>query len=681
MSIPTYTELTLLRSHPHETNLWLSIYKPTTVLSVQLNNASAAPGDRIIPYDNVFEGWYTSVESGMTMYIGTTPGAKDVGRIRVRSATDSTITVAENSDINWEDNLFLTVVKFWEIDAIYPRITSTGTTTYWYKDYDIEYTNQNDVLGTVVCMGPHNARFLRDGTGTVYYSATGTYSLLGSDPLTYEWWFDGATVTGSSALTPGNVYYSSPGHYTTRLKVTDSNGVVDTSYRHISIYDRLEEGPNVPILDWSFISLEGSRDSGGWTARLSVRENIEDIVDGALVVIFADDWYGGVKTPIGGNAVGRNYVVFTGYILDGTINYNYVSSSVEFQVGSPTEVMKLAEGFSVAVNSSVDPSAQDADDDNIPSAWVLVKDMDCRRAIYHYLRWHSTVLMTNDFQFLGTDYAIEYFDANRSSLYDAIDGLMKGTLVGNVVCDRQGKIWAEVSIMATDGAISGSFPNTMLLDNQDWMGSPIIDEQPINEVSYIEMGGIYFDSAGGGYSGTSTAYLSAAPGEAPAYRGKVERIQGLALSSQTMLNKLNGNVFAYKNARYPDIQFNLVGNYRCFDIAPQETVKVNLQATDTPRGIVWSQKLFHPLSMSWTYNSRNGTFLPTINLHEVTQGFPATTQEIPPIPPAAGGDGGGYDVPPIFVPPIVIPGGGTIQIYHNYQWVCTVTGLNFIDDC
>ena len=132
--IPTSAELTLLRSHPQETQLWMSIYQPITILSVQLNNATGTPGDRVIPYDNIFEGWYTSVESGMTMYVGTTPGAKDVGRVRVRSATDSTITVAENSDINWRDDLFLSVVRFWEIDAVYPRITATGTDTYWYKD-------------------------------------------------------------------------------------------------------------------------------------------------------------------------------------------------------------------------------------------------------------------------------------------------------------------------------------------------------------------------------------------------------------------------------------------------------------------------------------------------------------------------------------------------------------------
>lgn len=681
MSIPSASELTLLRSHPQETQLWLSIYKPTTILSVQLNNPSAAPGDRVIIYDNIFEGWYTDIVSGMTMLVGTTPGARDVGRIRVRSATDSTITVAENWDIKWQDNLFLTVINFFEIDAVYPRITSTGTNTFWYKDYDVEYTDQNDLLGTFICMGPHHASFIEGGTGTsVYYTATGTSSLLGSTPLTYYWEFEGGTPGSGTSQTPGYVYYDTPGHYTTSLRITDSNSVVDNSYRHVSIYNRPGVGPSVPILNWSLSSLDGNRESGGWSARISVREDVSDISDGALVVIFADDRYGTTTQSIGGNAQNRQRIVFAGYIVDGSINYNYQTSSIDFDVGSPTEIMKLAEGFSVACNSSVDPSGQDASDDDIPSAWVLVKDMDCRRAIYHYLRWHSTVLLTTDFQFLGTDRAIEYFDADRESIFSAIDKLMRGTLYGNACCDRQGKIWAEVSIAATDGAISGSFPNTMLLDRQDWMGNPVIDEVLNNEVSYIEMGGIYFNSLGGGYSGTSTPYLCCAPGEAPAYRGKVERIQGLALSSQTQLNKLAGNVFAYRNSKYPQVDFALVGNYRHIDIAPQETIRVSLSPSDTPRGITWSAKLFHPITMGWKYNPRDGTFLPNITLHEVTQGYDAQTMAIPPVPPTQDPGGGGWEIPPIYIPPITIPGGGLINIFHNGVWVCSVSGINFLDD-
>lgn len=669
MTAVTPTELNLLRSRPHETTLWLSIYKPTVIMTAQVNDLSAAPGLRIITYDNPSDpGDYMYVEEGMMMYVGTTPGARDIGRIRVRSATATTITVAENSDIEWADNLYLTLVEFWEIDAVYPRITSTGTSTYWYKDYDIAYDNQNDELGMFICMGGHYAGF----KGQVFLSATGTTSLMGN-ALSYSWVLPGSDIGTSLSLTPGWVTYNTPGHYTIKLTVSDTvTFVEDKSYRQISIYDRPGEGNNVPILNWELISMEGSREQGGYRARIKIRENVEDVVDGSLVVIFADDKYGGTDQSIGGNAVNRQKIVLVGYILDGSISYNYNDSSAEFSIGSPTEIMKLTEGFGVALDSSSDPSAQGTSDNNYPSPWVLMLDMNCRRAIYHYLRWHSTVLFTNDFQFLGTDKNIQNFDADRESVYDAVSNLMAGTLQGNVVCDRQGKIWAEVSVAATHNA-TGTFVNTFDILKQDWINSPSIEEEYNDVVSYLEMGGISFETA----TGTWAAYLACAPGATPAYRGRVQKMEGMALLSQSDLNTICGDVFAYLNSRYAHVGIDLSGNYRNLDIAPQEIVSLSVDAADTPKRIVWNKKPFHITEMSWQYDPRRGIFLPTISLHEITHGFAATTITIPPVPPTTDPGGGGYDIPPIKIPPISFT--GFLYVYHNGVFVALVSGLNFVD--
>lgn len=670
----TSTELNLLRSRPHETNLWLSIYKPPTVFACRVKNPAAAPGLRIVAYDTVTTGAWTNLRYGMTMYVGTTLGGRDIGRIRIKTADASAIIVAENSDINWADTLYLTVVNFYEINAMYPRMDTPDpadlTQQVWYKDWDLAYTNQNSNLGSLVCMGSHYAGFMSTPTGTcdVYYSASGTLAFeLPNSNYSCSWNFEGASITGSTANTPGYVSYGTPGHYTTRLFVTNNNtGATDTSYRHISIYNRPENGTSVPILNWELLSLDGSRDAGGYQGRIKIRESTEDVVDGALIVIFADDAYGGTKGSIGGNAKNRQTIFFVGYILDGSISYNYEDSSVEFNVGSPTEVMKLSQGLVTSVRSSSDPAGEDAVDNDIPSAWALLKDMNCRRAMYHYLRWHSTVMMTNDFMFNGTDQYIEYFDADRESLYDGINNLMKGTLYGDVVCDRQGRIYAEVSVAATDLAAS-SFPAAMTIFKQEWLGTPVIEESFNYKLSYLEMGGIQFTIAPTGtFGGTSAGYLSCAPGTSPAYRGNVQTLEGLAINSQAYLNDLSGNVFAYLNSKYAHVEFELDGNYRNLDIAPQEIVSVDLIASDTPQKLVWNSKAFHPTGMSWNYNPQKGILLPTLTLHEVTQGYDGTTIIIPPIPPV--------DipvvppVPPFVIPPFVIP-----------TWPTgTSTGTNFM---
>ncbi len=687
----TVAEETLLRTRPHNTKLYLSIYKPNTVLACQVNDVSISKGARTINYDNVTSGSYQLIQSGMTMYVGSYPGWSDRGRIRVRFADASKITVVENSHIDWEDDLYLTVVSFFEISARYPRIVASGTSTYWYKEYDIPYTNQNSVLGSFVCMGSHFAGFLEgypDDPGgqhcEVYYSASGTSNLKG-EPLSYFWFFEGATVTGSNQHTPGYITYNAPGFYTTRL-IVSGTASADISYRHVSIHDRpdinVTSAWNLPVIKWSLTDLSGSRDQGGYMARIRIDENVPDTVlrDGSLIVIFADDWYGNTKQSIGGNSLGRQHIVFTGYVMDGTIQYNYQSSFVEFEVGSPTEIMKISEGFSVSIQDSRDPSNDAATNPDIPSGWVVLLDMDIKRAIYHYLKWHSTVLLCCDFQYKGYDYPIQYFDSDRTSLYDAVNSLLEGAVPGKLVSDRQGKLWAESDIF-----IDWSYyDEVMQITKQDWMGDPVIDQSMVDTVSSIEVGGIAYKPLDN--PPTSTAYLSAAPGTTPNYKGKVMQRQGLALDSQAQLNSLAGNLLAQLNNQFPAIDLTLAGNYRNYDIAPQERIFFNIDDSDTVRGFHFTSKRFYITDMRWSYDPKNETFIPNVTLCAIQSGMPGETIPIPAVAPVEGDDGGGWEVPPIVIPPIVIPPISIpsfiltgFPIYDDGIFIVTGTAMDFAE--
>jgi hypothetical protein len=676
--IPTQAQLNLLRTQPHSTRLYLSVYQPSTVLACRVNNVGATTGDRSIPFDSVTSGNYALVQSGMTLYVGSIAGAFDKGMVRVKSASSGVLTVAENSHINWKDDDYLTVINFFEINAVYPRIIQNPLDelqTIWYKDYDIEYIDQNTVLGSFINMGPHYAGFRENGICNVYYSASGTSNLLGEN-LAYSWFFEGASVTGSSVLNPGNISYSTPGHYTTRLTVTSTSGGIDTSYRHVSIYDRPEQGINAPITQWSFSDMSGSRDQGGYSAKISIQQSIPQnlIRDGSLIVIFADDWYGNIHQSIGGNALGRESVVFVGYVLKGSIQYNYRDSTVEFEVGSPSEVMKLSEGFSVSIQSS-GTTAEESD--NI-SPWINVDAMTVRRALYHYLRWHSTVLMTNDFEFVGLDRPLQFFDADRTSLYDAVQSAMQSILVGGVTCDRQGKIWSEVDLYIKPEY----FATTFTLTNRDWMEEVKIEESYTEQTSFVECGGVAFDGS------TSTPLISQAPGMTPGYRGSVEQIQGLALLDQDELDQITGRIYSQRNLTYPNVEVDLVGNYRNFDIAPQERVPITLVSTDTLRGITFNGKRFFVGRVSWRHDPESETFLPSISFIErgdgvkgiavvidtdpddppVIPGVPVPV--IPPPPPD------GWDIPPInppVIPPVIPPSGTGSGFGGLVQWSPVLT--------
>lgn len=628
------SQIETIRSQSQQSDIYLSIFRPTTILSCKVNSAPITKGAITIPYNTVSAGSFTSVESGMILLVGSVAGKSDYGRVRVRSITSTQMIVAENSHINWKNDLFLTVLKYVEVLPIYPRIINdpgNAENVIFYKDYDIPYTNQNTILGTFVCSGPHRAAFKEGSTAQIYYSSSGTYNLNG-ETLSHSWWFDGASVTGSSLAEPGFVSYPNTGHFVTRHIVSGTSGGIDTTYRYVSIYDRPGVGPNLPIRDWEFSSLDGSRDGGGYTTEIIIREPLPTtLIGNEVIVFFTDDFYNDVNVSLGGNSLNNEKIFFVGYIDESSIKYNYEESSVSFKVGSVTDIMKKEEGFAISVENKADPST-----------WYELKNMDCRKALYHYLRWHSTVLMTTDFRFNGLDRQIQYFDSDRESLYDAINNFMSSTLVGEVVSDRQGMIWSEVTSEATPDA-TASFPPRMNITKRDWMNQPDIKENVIEPDSYLEMGGIAYS---GPVTGTFSALMSCAPGNAPGYHGRATRQQGLALTGQSHLNQLVGSMFAHKNAQYPSINAEFVGNYRNLDIAPLEALGMYISQDDTNRNITISGS-YYPRSMSWSRDSEHGSLIPSATLNVIVTGTNADTIVIPDAPSEGGVSQPGFRIPPL----------------------------------
>jgi hypothetical protein len=668
MTVPTAGETTLLRTQPQRTKLWLSVYQPLTTLACRVNDGSITKGEREITYDTVSNGTFTNVSSGMTMYVGTTLGGDEKGRIRVRSATSTVITVAENSHIDWENNDYLTIVNFFEINPVYPRIVQDASDPFdliFYKDYDIAYSDQNTNLGTLINMGGNLAGFVNE---PVYFTAEGTENLNG-EGLNYQWNLGGSDTPSFTGQIPGLINYSSPGHFLVGLEVSgSSSGVIDQSWRHISIYNRPEDGSNNPILSWELTDFSGSRKDGGYTVTVKIFQSVpENIIrDGSLIVIFSDDWYGGTKQSIGGNGINRSKIVFSGYVVSGSISYNWRESEIEFDVVSPTKIMGSAEGFSISLESVSNVNTEVQNNEDIPNGWVVLEDLTPKKAIFHYLKWHSTVLKTQDVKFLGYGFndPVQFFDSDRESLFDAVDSFVSSGLLGSTVADRQGNIYLESPGWSQQE--TGTFNTGYHITNKDWMGEPKIDETLTEDLSFIEMGGISYQ---GPSTNISLAHLASSPGNAPGYRGGLERIQGLVLRDQTHLNLLAGDLLAFRNRDFQTILFSLVGNFRNYDIAPQEFIPFTIDSGDTVRGIEFVQKLFLLEQISYQYSSRNEFLSSTLLLLEKTIGVEGDTIDIPDIPPTEGGDnsgGGGFDIDPITIPPIPPPPNFGIGVDAGY---------------
>lgn len=610
----------------------MSIFQPVAIFKAQVNNASAGKGDRVITFDSVTLGAYTAIGDGMTMFVGSTPGGQEIGKIRVRSAISTQITVSENSDIYWRDNLYLTIFRYRELWPVFPRIIldpNNNNNVIFYKDWDVQYTNQNAILGTFVNAGPHRAATLDPASGLarVYYSSTGSYNMLGSS-LTYSWFFEGAMVTGSTSIEPGYINYNAPGHYETRLTINGSNGESDTTYRYVSIYNEA----NPPIQKWQVDSVQGSRDEGGYTASFKVFEIIP-IQEHAIVVLFGENYYGDTKVNLGGNALNAGDIFYVGYVDKDSIQYDYEHSEVSFTASSITDIMKKSSGFSVSVKSV--PT---------PAYWYELADMDSRRALYHYLRWHTTALSIADFQFLGTDYKIQFFDSDRESMFDAINNYMMNTMLGKVVSDRQSKAWIEVDAMAYTNPTGSFSPPIMDITTRDWMNTPNVEERLTDDISYLEYGGVAYSGVN---TGTFTPIIGSAPGDAPGFYGGIDNHEGLALLDQNQLNQLVGNIFANKNSPFPAVGIEAGINASNLDIAPQEGIGLHILKTDTVRNLA-VDGLYTIDSMSWKYNPKDYIILPTVDFKQIVNGDVGQTVTIPSIDDI----GGGFEVPAFELPPL-----------------------------
>jgi hypothetical protein len=461
-------------------------------------------------------------------------------------------------------------------------------------------------------MGCHRPVLLENGTASVYYSSTGTLNLLG-DALSYNWSFEGGTPSGSFSSDPGYIDYSTPGDYITKLVVTSSSGAVDTAYRYVSVKNKIGEGDITPIQRWSMESLSGSRGEAGYSVTLKIYDNIT-IDDNAVVMLLAEDWSGSTKASFGGYK-NASEIFFVGYVDAGSIEYNYQLSYQTFTASSITAIMKKLTGFSVSVESK--PS---------PGTWFELYDMDVRRALYHYLRWHTTVLSLSDFTFVGNDYKIQYYDVDRTSLFESVNGIMSNGLLGSLASDRQGRLWAEVNPYAYINP-TGTFHPVMDITRRDWLGEPSIQAKINDVVSYLECGGVAYS---GVVTGTYGAFLSGAPGVTPSFAGSVEETQGLIIEGQEHLNAISGNVWANRNQPYPSVSMDMGTPVRNLDIAPQEVVSLKVSKSDTTKQIE-IDGLYIPSSFTWSYNSEKATLLPSVELTGLVDGVPGDTIIIPPI--------------------------------------------------
>src|SRR5690349_10860790 len=132
----TSPELELLRADGQWTKLYLAVLNPNTIYTARLASLPSSNDNVHTISVNTESGTLANVKPGMTIYVGTTAGAFDLGMCRVRKTPiTGTWYIGLTSQITWQSNAYLTIVDDFDLWAKHAVIDSGALK----MDVDVAY--------------------------------------------------------------------------------------------------------------------------------------------------------------------------------------------------------------------------------------------------------------------------------------------------------------------------------------------------------------------------------------------------------------------------------------------------------------------------------------------------------------------------------------------------------------
>lgn len=657
MTVPIpVNDLNLLRAENHQIEIYGTFLVPDVLWTAQVN-ATPSRGDTTFAFDNGSGTNFTAIEPDMPVWVGSTPGGRDIGTLRVRSITSGdggvtgTLTVARNV-LTLVNNYYLSFPNDHPLMPKYPLIVGDPDTADFRKDGDIVYSDQNENLAPVVVAGPHQADFLTGLSITFDPHLENSYPMApGATITTYAVSCvpsAGFSDTINTSTGVGSIRFAATGKYWVKYTITDSNGTSQSSYRFYYIHSTDPTAPDYPFTDFTCSSINGQWDRGGWSANVNFHADADltDIYDKQLAIIWGRASYGSIKNtnitlwqePV------RNLI--TGYLRQSEIPRNLATgvNTVSWTVETIEAVMNSHYMFSVsleAVNTS-------------PSAWYEFREeLTNGRAVHHLWLWHSTLLQMTDVLDLNinTDRRA-YAEMEDGTLYSmADDMLLNKGIRHHVVSDALGRLHVTPDISLLDSSERAALCTTVqAIDALDESTDIVISRNPINRTVMTRVSGFYWD---GTFETTPTdecpdppcpapeAYCGLAPTSQPADEGPtIINLDQQTLKSSGHAATLAGTLFARENALYPDVKVNYHGLYaQVLDVAYPYLWTMTLTGTETLRGITWAAQELICRSVSLTPNHQNGTIKCVANFEPVVDGTPGVlTDCLDELPEETGDD-------------------------------------------
>ena len=617
--------LSTSRNHPHRGKYYLAVHNPTKLVWGEVDGVTPDVGGTEVTYINS-GGDRLELYWGMTVKVYDSAGTYK-GKVRLRRGWDaSTLTVAEQDDLDWTIGDRFEIYDVIELWARFPRVVidpGDPEKLIWYRDWDLtpaatEYPMQTAHTMCVPVIGPPTCAFLKDGAASVYFTAKESYNV---NPLTPPaWWlwrFYDTSVLGwdsSNLETPGYFTWTDAGVYRVQCQV--ETGIPGwpgyPATRYIHIFERT--GANAPYTNFNVLNLSGSVSEGGWNAEFEVCTDVDiaDFPEGAQVILFAEEELGGYDFGSEEPPEYRSEVKYVGYIVGGSVTKDPGTRVTRFRTSGIQTQMKNRDNFSLALDYA---------DVTTADTWVKQDVLTPNYAFMNLIFWNSTLMRVADvllpayyyelwqsISHKASEYLVKYQDFSRGTLWRQIDSLATDVFA-RIIVDRFGGVSICNDPQYTiEANLLADLPVPYPFGTLDWEIPLIIEfvDEPV--VSVVSVEGVAFDGA------TATAVIGYHPGELPTYRGHIQTKSGCVLSSQNEAEFLAQGLFSIQNNTYPRVIIKCLGNYSFVDLADLGGIQISLAAADTRYGLAWDNKRFFVEAVSNAIDFQTGLLTTELQL-------------------------------------------------------------------
>lgn len=580
------TEKTNLRKSGQWAKYYLAIPEYHSIYTAELDTA---PDDNDMVTEVAFtngSGTLSNVKTDMTMYVGTSAGAYDLGMCRIRkSAIAGTFYIGAVSDIAWDTGgtIYLTVVDDYSIWARHAQRIGSEL----FVDTDVEYQDQNEDFEPVAVMGGHRVARLVNGSAIVLLGASADTDawVIGSTISSRSWSVSGATLDDATLKNP-TATFSAAGTYLAYCTFTAANSKTFTGVVYVIIYDDAH-----PLISDFFVS-DGSYsiDSGGsFSATIFNPLARADIRKRSLVILCAEDFAGTAANTLPTAISGAGNIIACGYANDISVTTNSDTRQISMTVEAAAYWLEQAASFPLALNDSYTGTILQ---------WEDFVALDVRQSIYFVLRWLSTASRVMDITIVNDTRRIAKMELDAETIWSAISGAAK-KIYANTTVDQFGRLFVEVEPqMEFDG--SRNFPVVLTFEKTDIKNNVQWVERDTNAVSTLYMSTIKNETGG-----TSTTMYSMSSGHAHANTGNVETIDGILADSQSQSNQLCARYYGWRNNAPYNLSFGLSNGLRILSCAPRQFYALTLSSADDPRGVGFSGNLI-PRSVGFSINQETG---------------------------------------------------------------------------